>query len=436
MDRRHFLRSGALACAASQADWQSVLAEDPLLNSNPAMPAMGSAEHCIFIWLGGGMSQVDSFDPKARGSSKERKAGTDYDVIDTAVSGVQVTEHLRRTAARMDRVTAVRSVHHEMIDEHAAAVYWVHVGRPVSGTVQYPSIGSAVAHQLGPADATAPPYVVIGYPNVTRGPGFLGSKHGYLYLTDLRLGPRGLSRPDFVTPARQQRRIEMLSVLRQSGSERLGAVEEMQNYDAALNENIRLAGNSFLPVFDLEQESASTRELYGSEFGQRCLLARRLTERGVRFVEVAHNLNFVNGTGWDTHKEGQQSQWQLLDELDQALAALIDDLEQRKRLDKTLIVIGTEFGRPWDFDAAGGRGHQSTAFTLVLAGGGLKHCGAIGETDERSKAIVDRPVSIPDFHATIHHAMGIDCQAELYDGDRPVPITDRGVPIRELFSIS
>ncbi len=430
MDRRLFLRSTAAACAASQLNWNRGLAVEPSVS----FPPMGKAESCIFIWLGGGMSQVDSFDPKARGSSKERKPGTDYAAIDTAVQGVQVTEHLKRVAQRMDRITAVRSIHHEMIDEHAAAVYWVHVGRPVSGTVQYPSIGSAVAHQLGAADDSAPPYVVIGYPNVTRGPGFLGPKHGYLYLTDLKLGPRGLSRPDFVTMQRQDRRLRMLSALRQTGLDRFDEATEVENYDQALSENIRLSGKSFLPVFDLEQESAATRELYGSEFGQRCLLARRLTERGVRFVEVAHNLNFVNGTGWDTHKEGQQTQWLLLQELDQAVAALIDDLEARKRLDKTLIVIGTEFGRPWDFDAAGGRGHQSTTFSLVLAGGGLNHRGAIGVTDEQSKKVVERPVSIPDFHATVHHALGIDCRTELYDGDRPVPITDNGIPVAELFS--
>lgn len=435
MDRRNFMRSGAAACAASQFSWRAAVADEP----SPAPDAIrelphGSAESCIFIWLGGGMSQVDTFDPKTRGSSKERKPGTDYDVIDTAVPGIRVTEHLRRTAARMDRVTAVRSVHHEMIDEHAAAVYWVHVGRPVSGTVQYPSIGSAIAHQLGAGDDAAPPYVLIGYPNVTRGPGFLGPKYGYLYLTDLKQGPRGLSRPDFVTDVRHQRRLEMLSALRRSSIDTLGGAKELHAYDAALSENLRLSGNSFLPVFDLERETSATRELYGSEFGQRCLLARRLTERGVRFVEVAHNLNFVNGTGWDTHQEGQQTQWLLINELDQALAALIDDLETRNRLDKTLIVIGTEFGRPWDFDAAGGRGHQSTTFTMVLAGGGLKHRGAIGITDESSKNIIERPVSIPDFHATVHQALGINCNAELYDGNRPVPITDRGTPIAELFS--
>ena len=431
MKRRSFIANSLAAGGSLAASGlvgcppQSLLAADS--HETPA----GAAEHVIFIWLGGGMSQIDTFDPKRRGSSRDRKPGSDYAAIDTAVRDVQVCEHLARTAERMDRVTAIRTVHHEMIDEHAAAVYWVHVGRPVNGTIQYPSIGSAVAYQLGAANDNVPAYTLIGYPNVARSPGFLGAKHGYLYLTDLKSGPSGLTPPAYLTAQRQQRREKLLDVLRQTSQAE--ASRMIETYDAALEQSQRLASKDFMRVFDLDREQPDLRETYGGEFGQRCLLARRLTERGVRFVEVAHNLNFVNGTGWDTHKEGQQNQWTLIQELDQAMAALIDDLEARKRLDKTLIVVGTEFGRPPEFDGAGGRGHQSRAFSLVLAGGGLKHRGAIGTTDELSKNVVERPVSIPDFHATIHHALGIDYQTELYDGDRPVPITDNGTPVRELF---
>ncbi len=433
MDRRKFVKTSSVA-AASGLILPSLTGWTHTRDAATDVPPPGKADSVIFIWLGGGMAQIDTFDPKRRGSSKDRVAGTDYNVVDTTVPGVQVCEHLQRTAARMDRVTAIRTIHHEMIDEHAAAVYWVHVGRPVAGTIQYPSIGSAVAHQLGAVDASAPAYVLIGYPNVARSPGFLGTKHGYLYLTDLRSGPRGLSRPDYVTPERVERRTQLLNAVRPTALAKRPDSVELKAYDDALTENMRLSGKEFMDVFDLTRESASTRETYGGEFGQRCLLARRLTERGVRFVEVAHNLNFVNGTGWDTHQEGQLQQWTLIEELDQALAALIDDLEARKRLDKTLIVIGTEFGRPAEFDGKGGRGHQSTTFTLVLAGAGLNHRGAIGVTDELAKKVVERPISIPDFHATIHHALGIDFKAELYDGNRPVPITDNGTPIRELFS--
>jgi uncharacterized protein (DUF1501 family) len=172
---------------------------------------------------------------------------------------------------------------------------------------------------------------------------------------------------------------------------------------------------------------------YGGEFGRRCLLARRLCERGVRFVEVSHNLNFLNGAGWDVHNGGILQQHALIQELDTAMSALINDLEARKMLDRTLIVVTTEFGRPPEFDSGGGRGHQGSAFTCVLAGGGLKHRGAYGETDELSKKIVSDPVSVPDFFATIHAAVGVDYAKNLYDGYRPVPVTDGGRPIAALF---
>ena len=173
----------------------------------------GKAEHVISIWLGGGMAQTDTFDPKRRGDPQAKKAGSYYDAIDTAVRGVRVCEHLRNLAPLMERVTAVRTVHHDVIDEHAAATNRMHTGRPISGTISYPSIGSIIAHQRGPASDEAPPYVLIGYPNVTRGPGFLGAQSGYLYLTDTSRGPAGLSRPPGVSLSRQQRRGQFLAAL-------------------------------------------------------------------------------------------------------------------------------------------------------------------------------------------------------------------------------
>jgi hypothetical protein len=286
-------------------------------------PPRGKAEHVISVWLGGGMGQIDTFDPKRKGDPKKRVPGAYYDSIETAVPGVRVCEHLPQLAPLMDRVTAVRSVHHEVIDEHAAATNRMHTGRPISGTITYPSLGSIIAHQRGAADDAAPPYVLIGYPNVTRGPGFLGAQHGYLYL---------------------------------------------------------------------------------------------------------------NGIGWDVHNEGILNQHKLIRELDTAMATLISDLEDERMLDKTLIVVTTEFGRPPEFDGGGGRGHQGTAFSCVLAGGGLSHRGGWGETDELSKKIVADPVGVPDLFATICAAVGVDHHKNLYDGDRPVPITDRGNPIAKLFA--
>src|SRR5947208_13215267 len=166
MNRRDFLKT-AIAASVSASFARAGFAAP--------MPR-GKAEHCIFLWLGGGMGQIDTFDPKRRGDPSKKLAGSYYRAIDSAVKEVQVCEHLKHLAPLMDRVTAVRTVHHDVIDEHAAAVNRMHTGRPVSGTVVYPSIGSVVAHERGAAADGAPPYVLIGYPNVTRGPGFLGSR--------------------------------------------------------------------------------------------------------------------------------------------------------------------------------------------------------------------------------------------------------------------
>jgi uncharacterized protein (DUF1501 family) len=158
-----------------------------------------------------------------------------------------------------------------------------------------------------------------------------------------------------------------------------------------------------------------------------------LAEAGVRFIEVSHNLNFLNGTGWDVHNDGILKQHALIDELDRALATLVVDLEQKKLLDKTLIVVAGEFGRPAQFDAGGGRGHHAKSFSVALAGGGLQTGRAVGETDELAMSIVSRPVSVPDLHATIYAALGIDQSEPLYAGERPVPITDGGQPIGEIL---
>ena len=393
----------------------------------------GKAEHCVFVWLGGGAGHIDTWDPKAKGDPKAKKPGSYYNAIDTAIPGVQVCEHLPRCASALDRFVLVRSVHHEVIDEHAAATNRVHTGRPTSGTEVYPSVGSIVAHQRGSAGDGVPAYVLIGYPNVTRGPGFLGARHGYIYLTDTRSGPNGLTRPADLASHRQDRREQLLARLRDDYKERAAADRTIADYDATVAEMQRLAGPAFMNCFQLDREPDALRNEYGGEFGQRCLLTRRLIERGVRFVEVSHNLNFLNGTGWDVHNDGILEQHKLIAELDQALHAMVVDLEQKKLLDKTLIVVATEFGRPASFDGGGGRGHHSKSYSMVLAGGGLKTGQAIGTTDELGMKITDRPVSIPDFHATIHCTLGINPAENLYAGDRPVPLTDGGQPIKELF---
>jgi hypothetical protein len=396
--------------------------------------ATGGAEHCIFIWLGGGACQIDTWDPKRRGDPKTGDPGSAYEAIDTAIAGTKVCEHLPKCASILDRFNIIRSVQHDGFPDHGAATNFVHTGRPTSGTIVYPSVGSLVTHCRSPINELAPAYVLIGFPNIARGPGYLGPRAGYVYLTDTESGPSGFTRALGIDKVRQARRQELLDGLRTNYLTRDARTQAVQDYDQAIDEARRLAGPDFQRVFQLEEEPSQLRESYGGEFGQRCLLSRRLLESGVRFVEVSHNLNFVNGSGWDTHRQGQLRQHLLIRELDIALSALVLDLETRKMLDKTLIVVATEFGRPAGFDREGGRAHHSKCYSMVLAGGGLRNGVTIGETDELGMKLVSEGVSIPDFHATIAWAMGIDPALQLYAGERPIPVTDHGKPIRELFS--
>ena len=430
MTRRDFIIRSASAGlgAATMAGGLPLLADEEKV----AYPK-GKADHCIFIWLGGGSAQIDTWDPKRKGDGKQ-VAGSAYDAIDTAIPGVKVCEHFSQTAKILDRFVLFRSVHHDVIDEHAAAVNRVHTGRRPSGTVQYPSIGSIIAHKRGPAVEGVPAYVVIGYPNPSRAPGFLGASAGYVYLTDTEAGPAGLTRAPDVTPAREASREALLAKMREGYLKRNPGDKTIREYDAAIAESFKLSSGDFMKAFQLNNEPGSLRDAYGAEFGQRCLLARRLVQTGVRFVEVSFNLNFINGAGWDTHNKAQLEQHTLIRGLDQALATLVTDLEKNKMLERTLVVVATEFGRPAQFDGGGGRGHYAKAFSMVMAGGGLRTGQVVGETDELAMKIANQPVSVPDFHANIHCALGISPAAKLYDEDRPVPVTDMGQPARQLFA--
>ena len=431
LTRRHFIAAVSSATAASSA--AAIMPRLALGSESGSSGPLGKAEHCIFIWLGGGASQIDTWDPKAKGDAKANKAGSYYDPIATAIPGVQVCSHLSRCAPLLDRFALLRTVHHEVIDEHARATNQVHTGRPTAGTIVYPSIGSAVTATRGPINDRVPGYVLIGFPNVTRGPGFLGAKCGYVYLTDTSIGPAGFARQPEITDSRQRRREALLDAMRTGRLDPAKMPKLVADYDTASRQAFAMAGPQFMGLFDLAAEPDELRECYGGEFGQRLLLSRRLIEGGVRFIEVSHNLGFVNGTGWDTHNEGQLKQHLLIEELDKGLSALVQDLEAKKLLDKTLIVVATEFGRPAQFDGGGGRGHHSKCFSMVLAGGGLKTGQAIGTSDDLGMAVVDEPVSIPDLHATIHATLGTNPAEELYDGARPVPLTDGGTPIAKLF---
>jgi len=400
---------------------------------NKEMPR-GRADSCIFVWLGGGAGHIDTFDPKRLGDPVKNVPGSYYESIPTAACGVRLAKHMPGLADRMDRGLILRNVSHDINSQHGAASNLMHTGRKPSGTIIYPSVGSIVSHELGSKSDEVPAYVVMGYPNIMRDPGFLGARDGYVYLTQVKTGPSGLTRAPDVDDERQARREMLLGRMRVDYLARNDNDAVVRARAEVSEQGFRMAGPRFMSVFDLDSESKSANQSYDSEFGQRCLLARRLVQSGVRFVEVSYNLNFLNGTGWDVHQDGIVNQHLLIQDLDKSLAALIDDLDCSKLLDTTLIVVSTEFGRPAEFDAQGGRGHQAGVFSLFLAGGGLRTGQAIGATDEIGKEPVGDVFSVPDSFATIFAAMGINPAKNLYASERPVPITDHGKPALAAFS--
>ena len=264
-----------------------------------------------------------------------------------------------RTAPLLDRCVLLRTVHHAVVDEHAAATNRLHVGRPTTGTTVYPSIGSIVAHEMGPARRRGAGVCRDGLSERQPRSWISGGEGG------LHLSHRHVSWPGRIATALRRnrpataRRERLLGGLRDEYAARHPGDKRIAEYAATSADAFKLASGKFASTFDLQTEPAALREAYGSEFGQRCLLARRLTQEGVRFVEVSFNLNFLNGTGWDTHNQGQLNQHLLIGDLDRAFSTLLVDLEKHGRLDKTLVVIATEFGRPPEFDAGGGRGHQA-----------------------------------------------------------------------------
>src|SRR5260370_1152106 len=210
----------------------------------------------MLLGLGGGAAHMDPFDTKTRGDGK-KTPGSYYDSIATAIPGARVCEHLAQSAPLLDRCVLIRSLNHPISGEHAAAANLVATGRMPSGTIVYPSIGSIVSHELGAKSDQVPAYVVMGYPNITRDPGFLGAKYGYVYLLQIETGPNGLIRPPDVDAAREDRRETLLAGLRENFAKRHPSDAYVQSQSAVSQQGSKMAGPRFLNVFTLKPELAS-----------------------------------------------------------------------------------------------------------------------------------------------------------------------------------
>ena len=443
LSRREWLRlssAGVLGCSVS--GWLQTLAADIA-----AHPQRRRA--CILLWMDGGPSQTDTFDLKPGHVN-----GGPFKEVATPVAGIRISEHLPKVAGHMKHMAIVRSMTTGEGD-HGRAAFYLRTGYKPAGEIRYPPLGALLAKELGQEGVVLPSYVSIA-PNRAVNPsaygsGFLGPRQAPLVVGGTgnpggqRPGPfdyeralqvQDLQPPHGVLPAHVDARIELLDDMERDFVKQhpgLAAVSHQSAYGRA-NQLMRTAAAK---AFNLEEEKDALRDAYGRNlFGQGCLLARRLVEQGVPFVEVT--LGGLNGGafGWDTHVQNFDAVRGLSGVLDAAWGTLMHDLQQRGLLDSTLIVWMGEFGRTPQINQQQGRDHFPNAWSTVLAGGGIKGGQVVGDTGANGMSIRERPVKVPDFLATVCRALGVDPTKQNQSNvGRPIRIVDKAAqPVEEVLA--
>jgi hypothetical protein len=411
LSRRGFLRSVTAGSAAvAGLGWS-----DFLTARADELKKRGRA--CILLWMAGGPSQFETFDPKP---GAETQGPTK--AIASSAPGVQIAEHWTHTADVMKEFAVIRSMTSKE-GNHGRATYLLHTSYPPSGGIVHPGFGSLVSQQIGPADFDLPHFVSISGASI--GPSFLGVRHAPFIVTDPNQPPDNLAAP--VSKDRMSRRLELMKEL-ESPLARTGAGPMVKEHQTLYNQTAQLVLSPRTKAFSLDREPDRTRDLYGrSAFGQGCLMARRLIEAGVTFVEV-------QSSGWDTHGNELPTLKKLIPPVDQGTAALLADLKARGLLDTTLVIWMGEFGRMPRINLTAGRDHYPQAFNLALAGAGVRGGRVVGATDGNGVEVVERPVTVPDLFCTFCKALGIDPRKENQSNvGRPLAIVETGKAVEEVF---
>jgi len=447
LSRRHFLRAGAVSLGGvSLSGWLGDFAR--AAEDAPAKPKRA----CILLWMNGGPSQIDTWDPKP-----EHANGGPVKAIKTKVPGVQISEYLPKLAERADKLAILRGMATKEAD-HGRGSYLMRTGRVPGGPIRYPALGSFVGKELDGPDAELPCFVSVApfrfLSPEAYGPGFLGPRYAPLVVAeggfdgpnpgggqdvDRLLRVQDLDLPTGVSAKRGVDRADFRDLL---DSDFLADRESPagEGHRTAYRRANTLMRSASVKAFDLTQEKDALRDKYGrSLFGQGCLLARRLVERGVPFVEVtlssAPGVN--NGIGWDTHGENFETVKKLCGVLDPAWSALMDDLSDRGLLDTTTIVWMGEFGRtPKIVADRKGRDHWANSWSTVLAGGGIKGGQVHGKTSADGTEVKEHPVSVPDLLATVCKAVGLDPKKQNDSNvGRPIRLVEpAATPIKEVLS--
>lgn len=383
-----------------------------------AAPPGRSPRSIITLFMDGGMSQIDTFDPKP-GREEQGPTG----VIRTNVPGVTFGEGLERVSGMADRLVVLRAVTAKAAD-HEIARYMFRTSYGLTNAIRHPTLGSW-AILTGQYDHDLPGYVLVGDANTHPGCGFLDSENAPVSIIE----PRTL--PPVSTELDLYRRLFVSTHIDGTFRSRYDNTQT-RAYDRMYARAVRLLGSTDLEAFDLKREPADVRARYGedSRFGPGCLLARRLVEAGVRAVDV-------DLSSWDFHGDifHPSKQPTLVRRLDMALSALLDDLDERGLLDSTLVVLATEFGRTPYVNGARGRDHHPAAFSCVLAGAGVKRGLIHGSTDERGYTPESGEMSLADLNKTIATAAGLPVDREFRaPNGRPFKIGGEGRPVREVLA--
>jgi hypothetical protein len=390
--------------------------------------------NCILLWMQGGPSHLDTFDPKPNAPAEIRG---EFGTVPTRLAGIRISEHLPRLAQQFDKLSLIRG-HDPKNGSHGVADHLMMSGRPFNPAMAFPCYGAVVARERGYRNGMFP-FVQLGR-NIDRRfnggiAGFLGDQYNAFEVHDDPAAPvfrvRDLSPPSGSDPARMERRHSILAEMDQAhgslSAANSAAVEARDTfYERA---HALVTSPQAQRAFNLEQEADRTRDRYGrNTLGQSCLLARRLIEAGVHFVTVTDG-------GWDTHQNNFRSlRERLLPRLDGAYATLLQDLHDRGMLDNTLVVWFGDFGRTPKVNPSAGRDHWSTAGVACMGGGGIKLGEVVGATNAMGEVVVDNPVSPQDLAATIYHALGIPLNTWLRAQDgRPIELVPEGRPIRQLI---
>jgi hypothetical protein len=421
LSRRSFLRNVAAGTAGVAAlNWMDVIRLQAA-----ELRQRGMA--CILLFMQGGPSQFECFDPKPG-----QESGGTTKAMDTKVSGVRIAEYWPRTAAVMDQIALIRSMTNRE-GNHQRAQYQVHTGYLPSAAIKYPSLGAIVGKELGDPEFDLPHFVSIGS-GALNSSGFLGAQHAPFVVANPKQMPANSEFPDGVDGERLKRRLTLMDRLQRDYAN-AGARLLVDEHRAVYGTASKMVLSPRLTAFDLKQEKDSMRDQYGrSTFGQGCLLARRLIEAGVTFVEVLCT-NSGNPINWDTHHDNFTGHETLAAMADPGYATLISDLKDRGMLEKTLVIWMGEFGRSPKINPKAGRDHHPQAFSVALAGGGIKGGQVIGATDKNGFEVAERPVEITDLFCTFYKSLGINPRKLNTTGvGRSVKLIDGGKPVDELFA--